>query len=121
MRLLRVFCRSGCGRGRRGDFGGCFGSRCRLWVGRDRLGGGREDRDGGAGEYLVEVTCQRDEVSDGGDVIVVEIAGGPYAGLIEIAGEGNEVGDGNTVIQIEIADDCGTDKNIPAADHRGER
>src|SRR5207237_9853013 len=115
-RVLLVFCRSGCGRGCRGHFGGCFGGRCRLGVGGDEFGGGGEDGGGGAGEYLIEVTCEGDEVGDGGDVIVVEIAGGPHTGLIEFGGEGNEVGDGNIVIQIEIADDGGTDKNIPAAD-----
>jgi len=62
---------------------------------------------------LPEVSGQVDEVGNGDNLIVVDIALTPAAALIEVRGKVDEVADADGLVKVEIANDgVGDDDGI---------
>ena len=53
---------------------------------------------------MIEIGSQRDEIGDGGEAVVVDVAIAPGGALVEVGGEVDEVGDGDGFVEVEVAD-----------------
>src|SRR5205085_4402191 len=58
-----------------------------------------------------------DEIADGGDVVVIQIAAGPDAGRVEVGGEIDEVADAHVVVEVQVADQRGADDDRAAGEN----
>src|SRR5882672_2097811 len=61
---------------------------------------------------------QVDEIADGGEVVVIQIAGGPDAAGVEVGREVDEVADADLIVEIQVADEGGADEDGAAIEDR---